>query len=210
MRAPRSRVNPGGTWLISASTAPGRRCGIAASSSRSTAEVSLPLAASVGTSRETITSGHSARAAGSVAKRIRCPRRCPDGTAPGSRCALPSPLALQAGRRRGVDGAREPEIVVARGLPRGDELLEMAEIARPGPVGARDDVARLLGHAARELAPSHHELAAAPLGEPVHLEGSAVADHFDAPPVPPGQEAALDDHRAIDGGEDAVVRTLQL
>src|SRR4029453_7368337 len=111
--------------------------------------------------------------------------------------------ALPICRRGGVDGAREPEVVGARGLPRGDELLEVADIAGPGLVGARDGVARLLGHAARKLAAAHHELAATPLGEPVHLERPAVAGHLDAPPVLPGQKAALDDHRAVGRRENA-------
>ena len=229
---------------------------MAASMRRSTAEVSLPLPASVGTSRETITRGHSASAAGSVEKRMRSRAaakslrqpRLVHGQLAAARAARPArdrdpppmtgiPSEAQpdarddpevrqpeeAGRSRGhappsseaaaaASMVRESQRSFSRDVrpARGAAPRSAARSPRPRLVRAGHRLAGLLGHAAGEAPAPDDQLAAAPLGEPVHLQGAPVARHLDAPAILPGKEAALDHHGPVGGGEDAVIQPLQL
>ena len=220
IRAASARVKPGGTWLISASTAPGRRCGTAASISRRTAEVSLPLAVV----RRHVARDDDQRAVrergGVGGERIRSRARANSSAQAGlvhrqlarARAAPPAPSSrstpiTRAPERRPADARDDAEVgqpQEAGGRPRhalaprraaaaawmvresqrsfsrevfraATSCSKCARSRRPGRVGRRgrpraSPRATPLGSLRRRT----HELAPAPLGEPVHLQRPAA------------------------------------
>ena len=111
------------------------------------------------------------RSRGRRARPSRCPRRCPGGTAPGSRWAPPSRARPPAGRprRRGwcarARGRCRATSSARRRAPRSGGYRPPRSGPGPG-MTSRVSSGTPLGSLRRRTI----ELAAAPLGEPVHLE----------------------------------------